>query len=836
MTPGPSMTLPVAASAASTISGSSLGSSSNHISNSSGSSSIPRSAHTQQQPQEDLDVTLPPLGPRSSRYCSACDTPVPSGTGFITDPNPLALSQSSSRDTPFPVTPTEAAMLLCVECRRTLLNDQPADDDIRAREPASFESRAQGSHSRLSSRSLAPNEGQLPSSSVRDASHSTHSVPSSSDRVPLLGDNALDHVHSPMSLDRQTHSSGQPSSSLDFGPHLMSRPRISTLPQPPHERVAWQQPIEVQGRPYHHIGYPLRSSARFGRSEQGSQGFRATSDMGSSMHSAATHLVPALGHPYSGNDGPATAAARRQEPYRTFYDAGRPDPLQDVTYIRRIPTSRGCLHPGARFEGSQTSDKSSYGVTVIFTHVDLEASHLCGTINIRGLTEDWPELITFFDAEIIGLKHGFVTGKWGASETQDAKHWGRFAPFKPLRKFLDKPDLRFDHFNKPYVFMRWKERFLVPDHRVKNVTGASYDGFYYVCLALDPEEGDPVLPLPLHESTRTLPTSRYPSAANSANAPRASVPQLADIIMNSPTGRIPSTYSPSWNPATSYMSRTMASLRHLEAVSRGGDGHNPEPTYIGSGGPTVASATANLASVAPEEVGIAAYARTLARGSLSATAAGLVPTQPQPRSGPVSLAAGHSGTLRASAEEGGTGAGGGGTSGTAATPARRTFTSRTTSGTGAWVEVTEMEVEVEADSGSASDSTATPSAGVDAGADAVCDPPATSVQVPAADQDVVLDGPAGVRSASVGRQSSRGLLDATLTQSGTRPRQGPTPSTERGGVDDGVKSDGVKAGPSPREAVVGRCVGYYYSEQSEPFQQISLRYVPERPIGSFELR
>jgi hypothetical protein len=29
--------------------------------------------------------------------------------------------------------------------------------------------------------------------------------------------------------------------------------------------------------------------------------------------------------------------------------------------------------------------------------------------------------------------------------------------------------------------MRWKERFLVPDHRVNNVDGASFAGFYYIC-------------------------------------------------------------------------------------------------------------------------------------------------------------------------------------------------------------------------------------------------------------------------------------------------------------------------------------------------------------------
>ena len=30
--------------------------------------------------------------------------------------------------------------------------------------------------------------------------------------------------------------------------------------------------------------------------------------------------------------------------------------------------------------------------------------------------------------------------------------------------------------------MRWKEYFLVPDHRVRTITGASFEGFYYICF------------------------------------------------------------------------------------------------------------------------------------------------------------------------------------------------------------------------------------------------------------------------------------------------------------------------------------------------------------------
>lgn len=37
-----------------------------------------------------------------------------------------------------------------------------------------------------------------------------------------------------------------------------------------------------------------------------------------------------------------------------------------------------------------------------------------------------------------------------------------------------------DYLNDRFIFMRWKEKFLVPDAFIENVDGASYDGFYYV--------------------------------------------------------------------------------------------------------------------------------------------------------------------------------------------------------------------------------------------------------------------------------------------------------------------------------------------------------------------
>jgi hypothetical protein len=96
---------------------------------------------------------------------------------------------------------------------------------------------------------------------------------------------------------------------------------------------------------------------------------------------------------------------------------------------------------------------------------------------LRRFLEDWPEMTTYFDAEIIGTKYGFLTGKWGASEGDDLTHWGQFPAFRGVRHELTGPELHLPERERGgTVFMRWKERFLVPDHRVQDVNGASFAG------------------------------------------------------------------------------------------------------------------------------------------------------------------------------------------------------------------------------------------------------------------------------------------------------------------------------------------------------------------------
>ncbi|KAJ7046932.1 vacuolar import and degradation protein-domain-containing protein [Mycena alexandri] len=171
--------------------------------------------------------------------------------------------------------------------------------------------------------------------------------------------------------------------------------------------------------------------------------------------------------------------------------AAKGDPLADITRLRVRAQTHHCLYPGASFNGTQKSGRNSYDVNVTIVDVDFASSFLCGYLRIRGLTDDWPELTTYFDAEIIGSRYGFLTQNWGATEQADMVHWSRFPAFRHVKSELKKPCLTMPDRDRGAVFMRWKERFLVPDHRVQDINGASFAGFYYVCVDFNPAPTQP---------------------------------------------------------------------------------------------------------------------------------------------------------------------------------------------------------------------------------------------------------------------------------------------------------------------------------------------------------
>ena len=55
--------------------------------------------------------------------------------------------------------------------------------------------------------------------------------------------------------------------------------------------------------------------------------------------------------------------------------------------------------------------------------MDEQNAYMCGYLKIKNLTDEYPEMVTFFDGEIISEKHPFLTRKWDADEDVDRRHW-----------------------------------------------------------------------------------------------------------------------------------------------------------------------------------------------------------------------------------------------------------------------------------------------------------------------------------------------------------------------------------------------------------------------------
>lgn len=111
-------------------------------------------------------------------------------------------------------------------------------------------------------------------------------------------------------------------------------------------------------------------------------------------------------------------------------------------------------------------------------------------------------MTTFFEGEIISDCYPFLTRKWDASEEVDRKHWSKFPSFAKYSKAFNTDSFSYtDVKESDSVFMRWKvqshpytctncitstvfyqELFLVPDHKITNINGASFAGFYYICF------------------------------------------------------------------------------------------------------------------------------------------------------------------------------------------------------------------------------------------------------------------------------------------------------------------------------------------------------------------
>lgn len=172
----------------------------------------------------------------------------------------------------------------------------------------------------------------------------------------------------------------------------------------------------------------------------------------------------------------------------------------------RVPNlTNAYLRPNAKFVGEQLSGAARYDIKVELKTVDLMSLVVTGFFQISGLTDEHPLITTCFRGEIINnplhrLRWGhdnvgkgcysFITNhnNWGSFPKNDMDHWRMLtgcgpAPTTSEEELLQRLQaIHAGERDTQYVYMRWKEEFLLPDLRVKLLKGASFEGFYYIVL------------------------------------------------------------------------------------------------------------------------------------------------------------------------------------------------------------------------------------------------------------------------------------------------------------------------------------------------------------------
>jgi len=158
-------------------------------------------------------------------------------------------------------------------------------------------------------------------------------------------------------------------------------------------------------------------------------------------------------------------------------------PQGEHSKVKQQGVSPSLLHSGSVFRGQQRSKGNCYQVDVVLQHVDKENEFLCGYLKIYGLTEEYPTLTTYFEGEIISDKFPFLTRKWETRLDVDKEHWSKFPSFSQFSEQFNEDDFDYERVrDSDFVYMRWKEHFLVPDHTITQINGASFEGFYYICF------------------------------------------------------------------------------------------------------------------------------------------------------------------------------------------------------------------------------------------------------------------------------------------------------------------------------------------------------------------
>lgn len=196
-----------------------------------------------------------------------------------------------------------------------------------------------------------------------------------------------------------------------------------------------------------------------------------------------------------------------------YYDPHSPPRSRPATPTR-TPSRKSherthWLAPRKRFVGYQISGYKKFQVTITIQSVSLPnnnesnctSPHLTGFLSIKGLTVQNPEITTFFESITVTDSLGFLSkdipidyDSYKATDQTDLEHWLNFPSFKELcmqndpknpsknilQSIIDGTYAHTDYLNQRFLYMRWNEKFLVPDADLESIDGASYDGYYYI--------------------------------------------------------------------------------------------------------------------------------------------------------------------------------------------------------------------------------------------------------------------------------------------------------------------------------------------------------------------
>lgn len=347
---------------------------------------------------------------------------------------------------------------------------------------------------------LAHQQQNLPSFAI-SSPYTNHQAVDSPHQVDSILDRNLSHNHATATQFQSSLSSNLVDAATE---HSTCPPQSRTTSSstsasntPPSLPVMQAQVAIISAQPYQTLAIANNSNSVEAQTEQIRISVQDTHISHQSLinqleNNAADVLDSFVTHEIDNQTGASNQIARNAtrdgNDYNEDFDSDSSNILSSLPPFfnnRQAGLIRDYLYNGSSFSGYQKSKNESYEVNVKVQFIDQANSYLCGYLCINHLTKSHPSLTTFFEGEIISKQHPFLTQKWEATEEIDRAHWSKFPEFQ--EKFSHNFNL--DSFSyedlkkSEYIYMRWKEHFLVPDHTITKVDGASYDGFYYVCYS-----------------------------------------------------------------------------------------------------------------------------------------------------------------------------------------------------------------------------------------------------------------------------------------------------------------------------------------------------------------